>query len=1015
MVRSLLSILTLLLLLAQASGQGSPWMHVGIKQGLPTNEVRQVSQDASGWIWMATSEGLVKWQGHLPTIFTIANGLPRNDVYGFWPLASGGAWILTSGPLARLYPDGRIEQANLQHLRETRVLQAWADADSCTWFLAKDQIFCLKPDQKTVIPWSRSDLGLTGTLALETSWKGKGVLISGENGLLFLSAANGHQLIGQPLVPRPVAVPSPRCFSHDNKLLVAGAGQWLQLDANTRQVLPWAETRAAWMETIPPADLLHLTTEAGGFQIITTPRKAWMLTREGVFAPIFSGSLTHALLPDREGNLWLPVADSGVLMMLAHEARAMAASLLVQERLKTVLRAQPTALAGNEQGFLVGTADGEIGSWKWKGSDLKPIVLTLLQKNQPVDQLLSTPGGWLARLGETLVFDDGGKIREITLPGLSLISPRGSAGVMLHVEDRFHFFLPFADAPDFFLLTTGLPAWLETNTSWVQVGFSRSAMMTRNDTFWVEWEDGLALARQTGNQDLVQQDQLFEGAYAMLRLWGEDTVLAAAGPAGLEVYAYGRKSWPASSRDLWRYGSLSQIYPDPDRRQLWGLTQRGLFRFDGLPRPGEPYRGFPVIRGERLENQEIEVMTISQGHLLILTNGQVHVWPATLHDSLPDYRIELTCLRWPGGDCMPVWTDNPMIHKDSASFELRLAVNNYRYLPNYTIEYRLGKGDWTIAPEGRVSFFSLPTGQYRLDVRVRVGNKVLAQTDGLLSWGIEPPFYQSWWFVFLTSLLIIALVWAVFNLYYGNRERQKLEALVQERTRSLDQSVMELKQSNADLEQFAYIASHDLKSPLRSMIGHLQLTLRRHSSLLGEQELGSMNFAINEAKRLYEMVNDLLDFASVGSSKLEKSNISLRDLLASIERGMLVQLKANHASLLYGDLPDVEVVPSQWEALFRNLIDNGIKFNNSPEPKVQVECRPTEGFWIFMVRDNGIGMDMQYLDKAFEMYGRLNPEFPGTGIGLAICKRVVERHGGTIWAESKVGEGTVFYITLPRA
>lgn len=557
-------------------------------------------------------------------------------------------------------------------------------------------------------------------------------------------------------------------------------------------------------------------------------------------------------------------------------------------------------------------------------------------------------------------------------------------------------------------------AWLEANTSWVQVGFSRSAMMTRSDTFWVEWEDGLALVGQKGNQDLMQQDKLFEGSYTMLRLWGEDTLLTAAGPAGLEVYARGQKAWPSGNRDIWRYGSLSQISPAAGQGQLWGLTQRGVFRFDGLPKQGIPYRGFPVIRGERIENDEIDEMAISKGHLLVLSNGLVHVWPASLHNSLPDYRIELTCLRWPGGDCMPAWTNNPLIHKDSASFELRLAVNTYRYMPHYTIEYRLGDGDWSAAPEGRISFFSLPTGQYTLDVRVRVGNRVLAQTEGLLAWGIEPPFYQSWWFVFLTSLLIIALIWAVLNLYYGDRERKKLEALVQERTRSLDQSVMELRQSNADLEQFAYIASHDLKSPLRSMIGHLQLTLRRYSSLLGEQELSSMNFAVNEAKRLYEMVNDLLDFASVGSSKLEKSKISLRELLASIERGMLVQLKASHASLIYGDLPEVEVVPSQWEALFRNLIDNGIKFNNSGEPKVQIECRPTEGYWIFMVRDNGIGMDMQYLDKAFEMYGRLSPEFPGTGIGLAICKRVVERHGGAIWAESTVGEGTVFYITLPR-
>ena len=223
----------------------------------------------------------------------------------------------------------------------------------------------------------------------------------------------------------------------------------------------------------------------------------------------------------------------------------------------------------------------------------------------------------------------------------------------------------------------------------------------------------------------------------------------------------------------------------------------------------------------------------------------------------------------------------------------------------------------------------------------------------------------------------------------------------------------ELRRSNADLEQFAYVASHDLQEPLRMVASYMQLLRRRYGDKLGDDAQDFIEFAVDGAQRMQRLIDDLLEYSRVGTraSPLEPtdSEVALVRAMNNLE----TSIDETGADVTHGPLPRVMGDSGQLVQLFQNLIGNGIKFSGG-EPKVRVDAGPAEAGWQFSVSDNGIGIEAQYSERIFELFRRLHgrDEYSGTGIGLAICKKIVERHGGTIWVESEPGAGSTFYFTL---
>jgi light-regulated signal transduction histidine kinase (bacteriophytochrome) len=225
----------------------------------------------------------------------------------------------------------------------------------------------------------------------------------------------------------------------------------------------------------------------------------------------------------------------------------------------------------------------------------------------------------------------------------------------------------------------------------------------------------------------------------------------------------------------------------------------------------------------------------------------------------------------------------------------------------------------------------------------------------------------------------------------------------------------DLRRSNAELEQFAYVASHDLQEPLRAMAGMVQLLQRRYQGQLDERANEYIDHAVDAAGRMQTLINDLLAFSRVGRRNNLIEPVEAKICLNVALRNLEAAIRETNAVVTADSLPTVHADSTQLIQLFQNLIANGIKFRGGKEPQVHISAKKVEKAWQFAVRDNGIGIEPRYFERIFLVFQRLHTrrEYPGTGIGLAICKKIVERHGGSIWVESKPGTGSTFYFTLP--
>ena len=236
---------------------------------------------------------------------------------------------------------------------------------------------------------------------------------------------------------------------------------------------------------------------------------------------------------------------------------------------------------------------------------------------------------------------------------------------------------------------------------------------------------------------------------------------------------------------------------------------------------------------------------------------------------------------------------------------------------------------------------------------------------------------------------------------------------VEERLQDLNQA---LKRSNLDLQEFAYAISHDLQEPLRMVNNFGRLIDKRYASALPEEGREFFHFILDGAQRMEQMVRDLLNYSRVVNEDSTFEDVELRAALLWAMSNLEDTIQECGAEITYTELPTVKGDFVRLSQLFQNLLSNAMKYRGEDSPRIHVNAEPSPQHWVIAVNDNGVGMDPNSASRAFGVFKRLHgSHYPGTGVGLAICKRIVERHGGRIWVDTSPGSGSTFFFTLSRS
>ncbi len=246
-------------------------------------------------------------------------------------------------------------------------------------------------------------------------------------------------------------------------------------------------------------------------------------------------------------------------------------------------------------------------------------------------------------------------------------------------------------------------------------------------------------------------------------------------------------------------------------------------------------------------------------------------------------------------------------------------------------------------------------------------------------------------------------------------EHKHYEELL-ETQKELKKTLNELKRSNAELEQFAYVASHDLQEPLRMVSSFTQLLEKRYKDKLDEDANDYIYFIVDGAKRMHELINDLLTYSRINTQEKEFKNVDLEAVLNQALINLIIPLEENEAVVTHDKLPIIKADYFQMLQLLQNLIENALKYRGDETPEIHIAYEEHKNKDILIIIDNGIGIAPQYHERIFNVFQRLHErtKYQGTGIGLSICKRILEKHGGKIWVESNTGKGAKFYCCFPK-
>ena len=992
--------------------------------GLPSSQIYCMLEDSKGFLWLGTALGLSRYDGQHVLSFGIRDGLPHIRLRQLAEDGEGRIWVLTDGALAYLNGD-RFEPMALPPEGGRPTLMG-IDSEGGLLVSTRGNLYRYRDGGfRAIIPPPGRPWNQPRPVALPPAPQPATQLasppaqswvydhIDGQHALIRI---DGNQ---SRLYPLRYPISQPDRFlavrdSRDRWLYACDAGIAL-MDEQGEQRLVYS---AALLRSDPAQWRAMLLDKSSRLWVAESGAglSCWYWTGNASadtlkLLPVKCaqpGRQVEALLQDREGNIWLGTSEDGAAFLPGNASFVRnfdSGSGLVDQ---VVLSA---AGEGN-QNIWFGMRAGQVDVLNFAGIGGVGNPVMGRAGNSPVVCLLEAPDGSMLAGSEDGLFRSRYRFleRHGPLRGIRSLEADGEGSVYVGTEQRLYRFDPAA-----FEALLGLES--EDQISRNNIIADRPALRIAarpEGGCWYANEEGLFRFDGFETSRPVVSDGLLAATISDLAVVSGCLAVATRGDGLLLLRDDGFR-WQIDALS----GLPSNICTDlfvQDEQTLWVASNRGIARLQisDLESRTLAYETYDTKDG--LISNEVNALVALRGSVYLGTNSGISIFNET------DFKAQSVAPGIYFRGISIAERDTAVLNTyDLAYSQNRISIrfSSIAFNSGNLIQYRyrmvgLDK-DWIATQYGEVRYGSLPAGEYTFEVQALNKDGLFSETPATFSLRIRRPWYQSGWFIFVIVLSLAALVFIGYSVLIGQTERSNLQRSVSSKTAELDRKIHELRRSNDELEQFAYIASHDLKEPLRNIANYVQLLQRRLNGKLDEDASQYMQFAVGGVRRMYAMIDGLLLYSGLTKPDPSVAEVDLNILLEQTLASVTAQHRERQVVVTKAALPRAMVNRDQVGELLWQLLDNAIRFNRSEPVLIKVSLQEREDELEICVEDNGIGLEERYHDKVFQIFERLDNAAgqEGSGIGLALSKKIVERHGGRIWYRSE-GRGAAFFFTLKK-
>ena len=976
-----------------------------VDDGLPTLDIYHAIQDQEGYLWIATDVGIARFDGYEFEVLTMRDGLSNNNILRLEEGESGNIFLNSIGPLSVL-ENGVPRILDLPELRGPKYSYDLASsAEGGLWLNHGYRILYLGPDMEPrPLPTPIATPEYQSPRIIQKTENDTVLIYSGTQ----LYFTYNDQLLDSLSLPGPLCNANYLCYKYTSAgvyfVNTEGLQFWSFLDNEIRVLDDEVDIG---MELDIEGNQLFLLHSNYGLRIYDIDGNEVHISQK--FSP---SDYCLSYLLDFEGNLWIVTLGDGIFFYPQQQIQSDAIPLPEGQR-------RISKLAIYENQLYLGTYEGQIYTFESEARSAEYWTPSIGREDAIFDRitdivhspetglLVGKDSGIYHLSGDSLQRISSLTVKDLCLnPDLGLtISTQHGCLYLNKSQLDYRLNIPQNDEN-----------WVEKNATAITDTRGYSSHIAMDGTIWVySTEEGLISYNSGVSKPWKKQSSVFSVHINDMLELPDSTMVFATHGEGLILLKNG---------DFWVIDQVEQLPSNivnalyTENGNLWVGTNRGVAQLMEIDRERRYFQINVYNRNDGLLTENVSDLVVWNNQVLLGTRSGLLRLPLQQEPHQEVYpRIVLNRAE-ANGDQLDLNEQSKLQHNQN-NISFQFFGISFRSKGKIRYRYRL-KGydqDWASTASREMTYHNLSPGEYTFEVHAIDYKGLVSTQPATISFSITPHFTQRvifWIFVVLAS---IGLLFGGVHSYLSIRERNVLSKLVAEKTASLDRRVVELARSNEELEQFAHAASHDLRSPLRNVASFVQLLDRKAKERLLEEEREYIDLAIRGVKGMEQTIDDLLKVARIDQYNENKERLNFATIVEEIKEANLNLIQEQDASIiLETGFPDLFFSKVNALQLLQNLIINGITYRSEDPPIIRLACRDNGLEWIFSIADNGIGIAPEFQQKIFGLFHRLHhpKDIPGTGIGLAICKKIVERNGGKMSVRSETGKGATFFFSIPK-